>query len=236
MKKIGILGFGEIGKAVSSLYNQKVKIKDLDTDEGLHDLDVIHICVPFDKNFINLVVDFLNETKPKYCVIHSTIAPKTIEEINKRTNDVFKVSHCPVRGVHPNLLKGLLTFETFWGCDFEIPELEKHLKNLKLKINKVTSVTSEISKLLDTTYYGLCIAWHGEVKKICDQLNVSFDEVSTRYNNTYNDGYKKTGKKNVIRPVLYPTEKIGGHCVIENTEILTQYFESLAFDLILKYK
>lgn len=236
MKKIGILGFGEIGKAISSLYNQKVKVKDLDIDDDLSNLDLIHVCIPFDENFVDSVVDFLNEAKPKYCVIHSTVAPKTTEEINKRTDNLFKVSHCPVRGVHPNLLDGLLTFETFWGSDFEIPELEKHLENLKLKINKVTSLTSEVSKLLDTTYYGLCIAWHGEVKKICDELGLSFDEVSTKYNNTYNEGYTKLGKKNVIRPVLYPTEKIGGHCVIENTEILIKHFKSLAFDLILKYK
>lgn len=236
MKKIGILGFGEIGKAISSLYNQEVKIKDLNIDGDLSNLDLIHVCIPFDENFIGVVVNFLNENDPKYCVIHSTVAPKTIQAINKQTDDKFKVSHCPVRGVHPNLLDGLLTFETFWGCDFEIPELENHLKNLKLKINKVTSVTSEVSKLLDTTYYGLCIAWHGEVKKICDQLGLSFDEVSTKYNETYNDGYTKIGKKNVTRPVLYPTEKIGGHCVIENTEILIKHFESLAFDLILKYK
>ena len=29
------------------------------------------------------------------------------------------------------------------------------------------SKTSELAKLFCTTYYGLCIAWHGEMAKIC---------------------------------------------------------------------
>ncbi len=236
MNNVGILGFGEIGKAVSQLYDQPLKIKDLDRDDNLFNLDLVHICIPFTDKFVDIVVDFAYSNVPKNCIVHSTVAPKTIELLNERTKNLFNFSHCPVRGVHPNLLKGLLTFETFWGCDFESPELEDHLKKLNLKINKVSSKTSELSKLLDTTYYGLCIAWHAEVKKICDQLDVDFEKVSTLYNQTYNEGYKALGKQNVVRPVLYPTEKIGGHCVIPNTEILKKDFSSLAFDLILKYK
>jgi 3-hydroxyisobutyrate dehydrogenase-like beta-hydroxyacid dehydrogenase len=236
MNNVGILGFGEIGQAVSQLYDQPLKIKDLDRDDNLFNLDLVHICIPFTDKFVDIVVDFAYSNVPKNCIVHSTVAPKTIELLNERTKNLFNFSHCPVRGVHPNLLKGLLTFETFWGCDFESPELEDHLRKLNLKINKVSSKTSELSKLLDTTYYGLCIAWHAEVKKMCDELDVDFEKVSTLYNQTYNEGYKALGKENVVRPVLYPTEKIGGHCVIPNTEILQKDFSSLAFDLILKYK
>jgi UDP-N-acetyl-D-mannosaminuronate dehydrogenase len=101
------------------------------------------------------------------------------------------------------------------------------------------SVTTELGKLLDTSYYGLCIAWHGEMKKISDKLGVNFEEVVTAFNKTYNEGYKKLGKSNVVRPVLYPPQKtggIGGHCVIPNAELLKKYFKSKALDLILEYK
>jgi len=236
MDNIGILGYGEVGKAVSSLYGKAIKIKDLDRDENLNNLDLVHVCIPFTEDFIDTVINFLNENKPKHCIIHSTVAPKTTEIINHKTQNSFNVCHCPVRGIHPNLLEGLLIFETYLGCDFECKALIDHLSNLSLKITRVPSVTSELAKLLDTTYYGLCIAWHGEVKKMCDQLGVDFDDVSTNYNKTYNSGYKKLGKENVARPILYPPDKIGGHCVIPNTKILNQDFNSLAFDLILKYQ
>tara|TARA_R100001510_G_C7653858_1_gene212341 strand:- start:960 stop:1670 length:711 start_codon:yes stop_codon:yes gene_type:complete len=236
MNNIGILGYGEVGKAVCSLYKETPKIKDLADDVDLNNLDILHICIPFSDTFEKTIIETLQKNKPKYCIIHSTVAPYTTQNINNKTDNVFKVCHSPVRGIHPNLLQGLLTFESYFGCDFNVDQLQKHLVSLGLKIKKVSSVTSEISKLLDTTYYGLCIAWHGEVKKICDQLDISFEEVSTNYNKSYNEGYKKLGKENVVRPVLYAPEKIGGHCVVPNTEILKNHFKSLAFDLILSYK
>ena len=56
------------------------------------------------------------------------------------------------------------------------------------------------------------------------------------FNKTYNEGYKKIGKKNVIRPVLYPPKGgITGHCVIPNAKILRKRFKSRALDLILDY-
>ena len=58
------------------------------------------------------------------------------------------------------------------------------------------------------------------MKKLCDEHNLDFMEVMTKYNNTYNEGYTKLGKLNVVRPVLYPTDKIGGHCVIPNAKLL----------------
>lgn len=236
MNNIGILGYGEVGKAVSSLYKETPKIKDLADDVDLNNLDILHICIPFSDTFEKTVIETLRENKPKYCIIHSTVSPNTTKNINNKTENIFKVCHSPVRGIHPNLLQGLLTFESYLGCDFDVEPLEKHLISLGLKIKKVSSVTSETAKLLDTTYYGLCIAWHGEVKKICDKLEINFEEVSTNYNKSYNEGYKELGKENVVRPVLYAPEKIGGHCVIPNTEILKTHFESLAFDLILSYK
>ena len=42
----------------------------------------------------------------------------------------------------------------------------------------------------------------------------------TKFNHTYNEGYKKLGKTYVVRPVLYPTDKIGGHCIIPNAKLL----------------
>ena len=66
---------------------------------------------------------------------------------------------------------------------------------------------------------------------------VDFDAVATEFNETYNDGYTKLGKKNVIRPVLFVDDKpIGGHCIIPNAKILDKYLKSEAISLVLKYK
>ena len=96
-----------------------------------------------------------------------------------------------------------------------------HLKTLGIETHICKDAkTTELSKLADTTYYGLCIAFTSDMKKLCDEHNLDFMEVMTKYNNTYNEGYTKLGKLNVVRPVLYPTDKIGGHCVIPNAKLL----------------
>jgi len=233
--KVGILGYGEIGKAVQKLYGlHQVFIRDLDRDDGIEDCRYLHVCIPYSKNFINQVSEVIEANNPNYVIIHSTVRPTTTEKIVERTS--AKVVHSPVRGVHPELLEGLLTFEKFVGADFDCEEVIEHLNSLGLKTKLVSSRTSELAKLLSTTYYGLCIAWHGEMQNMCDELNVDFEEVTTDWNKGYNEGYLKLDMGHVVRPVLYPPTKIGGHCVLENTEILKQSFESEALDLILKYK
>ena len=75
------------------------------------------------------------------------------------------------------------------------------------------------------------------MKKLCDQIGADFDEAVTDFNETYNSGYDQLGKKNVIRPVLFPPDgPIGGHCVIPNAKLLEKIFESLALDLLKEYE
>ena len=232
-KKIGILGYGEIGQAIAKFYKNPL-IKDLKRDDGLIGVEVLHICIPWSENFSDIVRKQIREIKPKITIINSTVAPGTTKKIGGM------IVHSPVRGVHPKLYEGMKTFVKYIGADNEKAGklAEKHLKSLgvKTKIFYPAS-TTELGKILDTTYYGVCIAWHKEMKKICDKFNVDFDKVVTDFNTSYNDGYKKLGKDNVIRPVLFVDSKpIGGHCVIPNAEILKKHFKSEALDLILKYK
>ena len=101
----------------------------------------------------------------------------------------------------------------------------------------MNSETTELAKVLSTTYYGVIIAWHGEMKKICDKYNVNFEKSVTLWNETYNRGYLTLGKENVIRPVLYPPPpSIGGHCVVPNAKILKKEVISKALDLIMDYE
>lgn len=233
ISKVGILGFGEIGKAISKFYKNP-RIKDLNRDDGLAGIEVLHICIPWSDKFVDFVKKEINENKPKITIIHSTVAPGTTKKIGGM------VVHSPVRGVHPKLYQGVKTFIKYIGADDKKAAglAEKHLKALGIKTKIFyPAKTTELGKILDTTYYGVCIAWHKEMKKICEKVGVDFERAVTDFNNTYNDGYKALGKKNVIRPVLYVDSKpIGGHCVIPNAKILSKYLKSKAVDLILDFE
>jgi UDP-N-acetyl-D-mannosaminuronate dehydrogenase len=241
--KIGIIGYGEIGKAVEKVYQDfpeyEIKIKDLERDDNLENIEVLNVCIPYIENFESIISEEIKKHNPKLTIIHSTVEPKTTLKIISLIPEKCNIVHSPVRGIHPELYKGIKTFVKYVGGDTEQSRnlAKEHLENLRIKVKVLDkSLTTEFGKLLDTTYYGLTIAWHGEVKGLCDKYNLNFDEVSTDFNKTYNEGYNELGKTNVIRPVLFaPDKKIGGHCVISNTKLLEKYFDSKAFDLILEY-
>ena len=237
-KKIGILGYGEVGRAIARFY-KKPKIKDLKRDDGLEGVEVLNICIPWSDDFIKTSVKEIKAIKPRITIIHSTVLPGTTKKIAKATKSL--VVHSPIRGVHPHLYGGIKVFVKYIGTDNDRAGrlAKRHLDGLGMKTKVFKpSVTTEIGKLLSTSYYGLCIAWHGEMKKICDRAGVSFEAAVTDFNKSYNQGYKILKKPNVVRPVLYPPQKgIGGHCLIENTRILRKYYKkSKALGLILEYK
>lgn len=238
-ERIGILGYGEIGQAIAKFFKNP-KVKDLTRDDGLINLDVLHVCIPWSDKFVDIVKKEIKNSNAKLTIIHSTVTPGTTKKLAlSLPKGLGSVVHSPVRGVHPHLHKGIKTFVKYIGADDKKAArlAQNHLAGLKIKTKAFyPSVTTELGKLLDTTYYGLVIAWHGEKKRLTDKFGVNFDETVTDFNKTYNEGYAKLGKHNVIRPVLYPPQgPIGGHCVVPNAKLLKKYITSKAIDLILEY-
>lgn len=234
--KIGIIGYGEIGNSLHKIYHKyNVKIIDpgLNYNEDLSNSDVLNICIPYINNFVEIVNEYIDKLNPNLTVIHSTVAPGTTKQIKGN------VCHSPIRGLHPNLDIGIKTFLKYIGSENnDVAKLyQQHLTTLGINsyICK-NSITTEYAKLLDTTYYGLCIAFHADVLSLCKDNNLDFEEIMTIYNNSYNEGYSKLNKQHFCRPVLYGSNKIGGHCVVPNALILEKYLNSQLIQGILKYQ
>ncbi|HUW15199.1 MAG TPA: hypothetical protein VM537_36130, partial [Anaerolineae bacterium] len=180
----------------------------------------------------------IEQADPGLTIIHSTVAVGTTAKLRSMLPR-RPIVHSPVRGPHPHLEKALRTFVKFIGADDEGAgqAAEEHLRSLGLKVRWFSpAATTELGKLLDTTYYGLCIAWHGEMERMCQRAGVCFDDAVTCWNETYNEGYKQLGWDHVVRPVLRPpAARIGGHCVIPNAGLLHEYTPGLATELVLQY-
>ena len=152
--------------------------------------------------------------------------------------DYPNVAHSPVRGVHPNLAEGIQTFVKVFGGTGAISASKHFSHDLGIECDVYeSSLSTEVAKLLDTSYYGVCIAWHDYAQKLCDKHGVDFDEAQTHYNQTYNNGYKELGKGNVVRPTLIPPDgSIGGHCVVQNAELLQADLDSKLLEAITDLK
>jgi len=248
--RIGLLGHGEIGKAVRTVYTVRAQllgtepnfcflIKDLDRDDGLTGLDVLHVVIPFSDNFVSIVEKEIIDSAAKMTIIHSTVAVGTTSKIQDFLLG-SEIVHSPCRGVHPKLYEGLMTFPKFVGGRHAsaVHSAVEHMRSLGINaVECKNAETTELAKLLDTAYYGVCIAFHGEAARACEKFGADFHDVMTAFNSSYNDGYKKLGRTDVVRPVLTPPgSEIGGHCVVQNAELLKTQFDSTALELILEYK
>jgi hypothetical protein len=224
--EIGIVGYGEIGSSLYKVYanHGKYSVGIVDPKLGysndISGCKILNICIPFITDFVKVVNEYISTINPELTVIHSTVAPGTTAQIKG------------------NLDTGIRTFLKYIGSDDPQVGIEygEHLSSMGIKSHICkSSKTSEYAKLLDTTYYGVCIAFHADAMEMCERENLDFDEVMTLYNKTYNEGYSALGKSNVVRPVLYGTKKIGGHCVVPNANILKNYMQSGLIDQIVKY-
>jgi len=216
-KKVGILGFGELGKAMAKFYISP-QIEDSKFRLRFSELDILHVCIPFFSCFVDVVKNTIKRTGAKLIIVHSTVPIGTTKKIGGA------VVHSPVRGLHPNLYKGIKTFVKYVGYnDVDVGfSAIKHLNKVGIKAYGVNnSDNTEALKLWDTTQYGLMIVLNKEIKKFCDRHGLDFDVVYTSANKTYNKGYIELGRPEVVRPVLkFMPGEIGGHCILPNCGLL----------------
>jgi len=245
-----IVGNGEVGSSLKKVLEKRkekksIKIIDIKDESDFqstlqNDKCIsLHITIPyFNKDFLDYCLTFINCFEPVLVIIHSTVPVRTTERLQalvdkKNREKKIVIVHSPVRGQHPHLEESLLYFVKYIGTADNDAYLlaKKELSNMKTKWFDNPRAT-ELGKLLCTSYYGVCISWHKEMKRICDHFGVKFDDAVTDINTTYNAGYKKF-RPNVIRPTLYPPEgAIGGHCVVPNANLLERQLKSKFLELI----
>ena len=95
-----------------------------------------------------------------------------------------------------------------------------------LKVKTLKSCTeTELAKLFETTYRAWMIACFQEMHRISKNFKANFDDVV--------DFLEDTHRVRFDRPIMFPGV-IGGHCLIPNTELLMQVYDSEFLRLILE--
>ena len=234
MKNVLIIGYGELGRGIYELVERSAKYrlfkKDIEDLEPKEKIDVMHVCIPFIRNFVEVVTGYIKKYKPELTIIESTVGPGTTDEVYKKTKKL--IVHSPVRARHPDMIVGLLKFIKFIGPTSEkAGKLAKeYYESLGIKAEIMGSaINTEVGKLLCTTYYAANIAFHQDMERICKGLGADFKQSVTRFNETgtIDREYK------IPRPVLYPGY-IGGHCLIPNIKTLQKYINTDFLEDILK--
>jgi UDP-N-acetyl-D-mannosaminuronate dehydrogenase len=239
-----VVGLGEIGLTLFELLKENAcfTVYGLDLDESkmrkirqekskIPELDTMHICIPCKNQdeFATQVASYAKQFKPNLLIINSTVPPGTTKKIRQVCTCL--VAHSPVRGVHksPEHMKWELKRWTKYigGADTKASEAAcKHFERMGLKVKKLKSCKeTELAKLFETTYRAWMIACFQEMHRISRAFEVDFDDVV--------DFLEDTHRFRLDRPIMFPGF-IGGHCLIPNTELLLQSYDSEFLKLILK--
>ncbi len=215
-----IIGNGEIGKSLHKVIGGDIRGKEAEWARGY---DIIHICFPYSSEFIEQVKGYQKGYNPKYTVIHSTVPVGTSRKCN--------AINSPCLGVHPYLEESFKTFTKYLGGE-NAGEVADYFRRANIKVYITDKPeTTELMKLLCTTKYGIDIEYAKDVKRQCDKYGVPF-EMWTLWTGNYNHGYRKLGQGQFVRPNLIPNmQKINGHCVLPNTELIDTPFTQILKDL-----
>lgn len=241
-----IVGCGEVGlpwlKLVSKV--RKTVGVDLDPDKCVgewngENIDILHVCIPYNDEFVNTVVDYALKFKPKCVVIHSTIKPfttKKIEEDDRLPRSV-KIIYSPMRGVYSRMELDMKRYDKFYASYNDSCELyEQLLSNMEIVGYKADNPhTLEYAKTLtDTTYYGFLIAYAMKTEEIAQKYGINYNEmwmfayqIEQFLGNRPPCGLVGGGK-------IYPDPQgIRGHCILPNLELVKEDLGEV-YDLIHK--
>ena len=241
-RKDVVAGLGEIGLPIQKLLSKTITVVGYDKRSELIDIsktkrfekyetEILHVCIPFTKNFISNVKELEKKFKPEIIAVHSTVEPSTTQKLQKKIT--VPVIYSPLRGVHARKQdsfqphkKGMLfdikRYVKFYSVqnntkkdNLAAQKFNKRLKNCGLKTKKMSMpVTLELAKILcDTSYYGWLIAYAQLTDMIVRKHNVDYDEMWS-----FSDEiHKFLGN----RPKMFPGF-IGGHCVIPNLSLIDE--------------
>jgi len=237
LKNTLVVGMGEVGSAIASIFKDKYPVFTIDKGEEIKDfgnIDVMHVCFPYSDKFKEQVNEYIDKYRPRLTVIHSTVPVGITDSFDGL------VYHSPIRGKHPNLKNSILTFvKDIGGNNSNCPSKCAHCTDCKGKMMAALDLVdyfksvgipanyeglsardTEFAKIMCTTRYGWEIVFCKEMKRMCDEYGISFDFAYSIFNKDYNAGYDALGDVQFHRSILKPMDgKMGGHCVINNCKL-----------------
>lgn len=221
MKNLVIGNKGQIGSAIQSILgchgidkSENVFLSNTETEH----YDVLHICIPYSDEFIDLVHRYKLWYDAEIVIVHSTVPVGTCAKIGEF------IVYSPCRGIHPELEKGIRTFTKYFAGE-KAEQASKVFSEKGLDCvyatNPIAVRSLEASKLWDTTQYGWNIIIEKMIYKHCQDNDLDFNLVYTMFNKSYNEGYEKLGHPEYKKYILEHRDgKIGGHCVMANLDLL----------------
>ena len=223
-----IVGLGEVGQPLLSVLQQSdptIIGVDIEPKSVNKPVDILHVCYPFEieAGFVSVTKAYANQYSPEVIVLHSTVAPGTTKEVEAVVD--CAVVYSPIRGKHNKMESELRHYRKFIASRDEkaVQKVQAQFEKADIPTQIISSPESlELSKLLETTYFGMLIGWAQEMNRFCEKMGASYEEMSKFFEEI-----------SYLPPKVFVPGHIGGHCVIPNTQILQNQFDSKFLDALI---
>jgi hypothetical protein len=207
-----VVGLGETGQPLLDILAGTYPAAGRDLEPVALDapVAVLHACYPYSDRFVATTADYIAAYRPQLTIVHATVAPGTTRAIAERSGGLLVYS--PIRGKHTRMRADLLHYAKYVaGSSPEAEALaEAHLAAAGFQVRRAAGLEAlELAKLVETTTFGLLIAWAQEVERLAAAAGAEYDDVMAL-----------TEEVPYLPPVVFRPGYIGGHCVIPNTGLL----------------
>lgn len=240
--KIGIIGFGFVGKAVVHGFclHADLKIYDkfqdgLNTlEETVNNSDIIFVCVPTpmmddgsqDLSAIHDVMENINKitNKKKIIIIKSTVIPGTTRRLaNKYKNHsfVFNPEFLTERSAKLDFIN---TSRIVLGGSngFALDSVEKmyRVRFTHTPIFKTSWEGAELVKYMNNCFFALKISYLNEIYEICDKIGLNYNELKDMFL-----ADQRIGNSHCDVPGHDGQKGFGGKCFPKDVNALVKWAE-----------
>ena len=191
--KVGVIGNGFVGEAISFAFSSvaNVYVYDTDTSRCLNDIDSVHncdfvfVCIPTpmykdgsqDLSYVESA--FKKAIDGPIYIIKSTVLPGTTEGLSKKHPNI-KIIFSPEFLTERTAKLDMLTqSRIILGGEPSLTEKAKTLFNVRYKnknIIQTDSKTAELTKYMNNTFFATKVSIMNEFKILCDKIGANWED------------------------------------------------------------
>jgi nucleotide sugar dehydrogenase len=237
MKKIGIVGFGYVGKVIDEFFRSKHEVYHYDpnsptssTKDKINECDIAYVCVPTQPNEdgscnTSLVEEAINWLQTPIIVIKSTVEPGTTKKLNEKTGK--KIVFSPEFAGESSYWNPYKCLDSLKEIPFFIFGGEKEVcrKLIELyqpiagpaKTYRITDSTSaELVKYVENSFFSTKIAFCNEIFDLAKTIGCDWNEVR--------ELWILDPRINSMHTLVFTENRgFGGKCFPKDTEALLSF-------------
>tara|TARA_B100000886_G_scaffold190530_1_gene131109 strand:+ start:6309 stop:7148 length:840 start_codon:yes stop_codon:yes gene_type:complete len=241
--KVGVIGNGFVGEAISFAFSSISEIYIYDTDpsrslnniESVHNCDFVFVCVPTpmfedgsqDLSYVESA--FEKATDKSLYILKSTVIPGTTEKLSKQYPN-FKIIFSPEFLTERTAKLDMLTqSRIILGGEYALTNNAKSLFNKRFKIKNIIqtdSKTAELTKYMNNTFFATKVSIMNEFKLLCDKIGANWQDALKGF---VSDG--RIGDSHLNVPGHDGKIGYGGTCFPKDVNALLYFSKNLGIEM-----